>query len=522
MCALYHKYRPGSFAELVGQQQVSGPLSRALDEGRIHHAYLFSGPRGCGKTSTARILARSINCHVGPTSTPCGQCESCVALAPNGAGHVDVVELDAASNGGVDDARSLREKVLFASVASRWKIYIIDEAHMISPQAFNALLKVVEEPPPATCFIFATTEPERVLTTIRSRTFHYRLRLFTPEDMVSLLSRVCAEEGVTYEPSALSLVVRAGGGSPRDSESILDQLVSGSEGRELTYAETAAALGSTDTANLRDIVQAMANRDGGGLFKAVDHAIAHGGDPQRIAKDLLELLRDLLLLTVLSGDRDTAPTNFPLDFLHPLLEGRSRMSQTFIYNAAEVLAKVVSECKGAVPSRFVLEFALARTIELGGRDDHGPIVDGSTVNDRSSPALPTFTGAHSGLPQASTDGTYDVSGDQHLVDEGTARNPASPIDAKPIVADGAERLRASWRDILDAVRVKSRVAWIQLEDYAQIEQFDQGQLTLTFTSPAIAAQFERRSHHLKQAVRDVLDAEVDVVCTSRAGGAALA
>ncbi len=225
--ALYRKYRSATFAELIGQEHVTAPLSQALTSGRINHAYLFSGPRGCGKTSSARILARSLNCAQGPTATPCGVCDSCKELAPNGPGSIDVIEIDAASHGGVDDARDLRERAFFAPVRDRYKVYIIDEAHMVTTQGFNALLKLVEEPPDFLVFVFATTEPEKVLTTIRSRTHHYPFRLIPPSAMRAHLERICLAEGITVEPAVLPLVVRAGGGSARDSLSILDQLLAG-------------------------------------------------------------------------------------------------------------------------------------------------------------------------------------------------------------------------------------------------------------------------------------------------------
>src|SRR6059036_1549204 len=268
--ALYRKYRPGTFAELKGQEHVTGPLQQALRNGRIHHAYLFSGPRGCGKTSSARILARSLNCEKGPTPTPCEACDSCVALAPNGPGSLDVIEIDAASHNGVDDARDLRERAFFAPVSSQFKIYIIDEAHMVTTAAFNALLKLVEEPPPHVKFIFATTEPEKVLTTIKSRTFHYRFRLIPPAVLREFLAGLCRREGITVDPLVLPLVVRAGAGSARDSLSVLDQLAAGAGDDGISYERALSILGYTDTALLDDAVDAFAAGDGAAVFGAVD------------------------------------------------------------------------------------------------------------------------------------------------------------------------------------------------------------------------------------------------------------
>ncbi|MBW8711724.1 MAG: DNA polymerase III subunit gamma/tau, partial [Mycobacterium sp.] len=266
--ALYRKYRPATFADVVGQEHVTEPLSTALAAGRINHAYLFSGPRGCGKTSSARILARSLNCEQGPTPTPCGVCDSCVALAPNGPGSVDVVELDAASHGGVDDTRELRDRAFYAPAQSRYRIFIIDEAHMVTTAGFNALLKIVEEPPDHLIFVFATTEPEKVLPTIRSRTHHYPFRLLAPRTMRSLLERICASEDVSVDDAVYPLVIRAGGGSPRDTLSVLDQLLAGADENRVEYKRALALLGATDVALIDVAVDALAAGDAAALFGA--------------------------------------------------------------------------------------------------------------------------------------------------------------------------------------------------------------------------------------------------------------
>ena len=294
--ALYRKYRPATFAEVVGQEHVTAPLMNAVDGGRINHAYLFSGPRGCGKTSSARILARSLNCEQGPTSTPCGVCGSCIALAPDGPGSLDVMEIDAASHGGVDDARDLRERAFFAPVNSRYKVYIVDEAHMVTTQGFNALLKVVEEPPEFLVFVFATTEPDKVLSTIRSRTHHYPFRLVPPTTLRGLLEKTCVAEGVTVEPTVFPLVVRAGGGSVRDSLSILDQLLAGAGPEGVTYKTAVGLLGVTDDALLDETIDALAAHDAPAVFRAVDRVVEAGHDPRRFATDLLDRLRDLIVL----------------------------------------------------------------------------------------------------------------------------------------------------------------------------------------------------------------------------------
>ncbi|GMA41057.1 DNA polymerase III subunit gamma and tau [Mobilicoccus caccae] len=302
--ALYRRYRPQDFAEVIGQEHVTEPLMQALRSGRVGHAYLFSGPRGCGKTTSARILARCLNCEQGPTDTPCGECDSCVGLATGGSGSVDVIEIDAASHGGVDDARDLREKAAYGPAQSRYKVYIIDEAHMVTPQGFNALLKIVEEPPEHVKFVFATTEPEKVIGTIRSRTHHYPFRLVPPARLQSYLEELCERENVQVEPGVLSFVVRAGGGSVRDSLSVLDQLMAGSDEAGLTYAGAAALLGFTENELLDACVDALAAGDGAGMFRQIDRVIETGQDPRRFVEDLLERFRDLIVLAAVSHSPD--------------------------------------------------------------------------------------------------------------------------------------------------------------------------------------------------------------------------
>jgi DNA polymerase III subunit gamma/tau len=299
--ALYRRYRPATFAEVKGQEHVTEPLRQALRSGRVHHAYLFSGPRGCGKTSSARILARSLNCEQGPTPDPCGVCASCVALAPAGPGSIDVIEIDAASHGGIDDARDLRERAFYSPVAARYKIYIIDEAHMVTGGGFNALLKLVEEPPPHLKFVFATTEPEKVIPTIRSRTHHYPFRLVPPAVLRELLEEILSNEQMTYEPSVLPVVIRAGAGSVRDTLSVLDQLIAGTDESGLRYDRAIALLGYTDDALLDEMAEAFAVRDGAAVFLAIDHVVEAGHDPRRFAMDLLDRLRDLIVLASVPG-----------------------------------------------------------------------------------------------------------------------------------------------------------------------------------------------------------------------------
>ena len=360
--ALYRKYRPATFAEVVGQDHVTGPLQQALTSGRINHAYLFSGPRGCGKTSSARIMARSLNCEKGPTPTPCGSCESCVALAPDGPGSLDVIEIDAASHGGVDDARDLRERAFFAPVSSRYKVYIIDEAHMVSSQGFNALLKLVEEPPEFLVFIFATTEPDKVLPTIRSRTHHYPFRLIPPGVLRGLLERICGDEAVTVEPPVYPLVVRAGNGSARDSLSVLDQLLAGAGPAGVEYAKAVALLGVTDSALLDETIDALSARDGAAVFQAVDRVVEAGHDPRRFAGDLLDRLRDLLVLDAVPDAVVKGLLDGPADQLERMQDQAKRLGSATLSRLADIVHNGLVEMRGTTSPRLLLELVCARML----------------------------------------------------------------------------------------------------------------------------------------------------------------
>ncbi|WP_297846029.1 DNA polymerase III subunit gamma and tau [uncultured Corynebacterium sp.] len=360
--ALYRKYRPATFAEVVGQEQVTTPLSAALDAGRINHAYLFSGPRGCGKTSSARIMARSLNCEHGPTSTPCGKCDSCVSLAPGGPGNLDVTELDAASHNGVEDMRELRDRAYYAPAESRYRIFIIDEAHMISPSGANALLKVVEEPPEHVIFIFATTEPEKIIGTIRSRTHHYPFRLLTPPAMKGLLQRTVAAEGVHVEDAVYPMVIEAGGGSPRDTLSLLDQLLAGAGPDGLTYDLARPLLGVTDVSLLDDAIETLANQDKPGLFAMVDHVIEAGHDPRRFAVDLLDRLRDLMILQAVPGAIEAGLVSAPTDRASVLTAQAQRFSGPQLTYLASTVNDRISDLTGATSPRLLLEIMCAHLL----------------------------------------------------------------------------------------------------------------------------------------------------------------
>ncbi|MFI5490146.1 DNA polymerase III subunit gamma and tau [Micromonospora echinaurantiaca] len=372
--ALYRKYRPRSFAEMIGQEQVTEPLSQALRSGRLNHAYLFSGPRGCGKTSSARILARSLNCEQGPTPEPCGQCESCRSLAPDGGGSIDVIEIDAASHGGVDDARELREKAFFAPARSRFKIYIIDEAHMVSSAGFNALLKLVEEPPEYVKFIFATTEPEKVLGTIKSRTHHYPFRLFPPKVVRPYLEQLCEAEGVKVEPAVFPLVVRAGGGSMRDSLSVLDQLIAGAGPEGISYSRAAALLGVTDSALIDEMCDALAAGDGAAAYATVDRVAEAGHDLRRFASDLLERLRDLIVLQQVPDAAAKGLIDGPADQIERMTAQAQRLGPGTLSRCADIVHNGLVDMRGTTAPRLLLELICARMLLPGADDSTGGLL----------------------------------------------------------------------------------------------------------------------------------------------------
>ncbi len=360
--ALYRRYRPETFAELIGQTQVTDPLRTALRTNRVNHAYLFSGPRGCGKTTSARILARCLNCAEGPTDTPCGVCPSCVELARDGSGSLDVIEIDAASHGGVEDSRDLRDRAIFAPARDRYKIFILDEAHMVTNQGFNALLKIIEEPPEHVKFIFATTEPEKVIGTIRSRTHHYPFRLVPPAQMLDYIGSLSETEGVVAAPGVLPLVVRAGGGSVRDTLSLLDQLMAGSEAGSIEYERAVALLGYTHASLLDGVIDALGARDGAATFAAIDRVVQTGQDPRRFVEDLLERLRDLIVVGATNEGASAVLRGITADELDHLGRQAHSFGQAELSRSADVVNRALTDMTGATSPRLHLELMVARIL----------------------------------------------------------------------------------------------------------------------------------------------------------------
>ncbi len=528
--ALYRKYRPSTFADVVGQEHVTEPLSTALSAGRINHAYLFSGPRGCGKTSSARILARSLNCDQGPTATPCGVCDSCVALAPNGPGSVDVVELDAASHGGVDDTRELRDRAFYAPAQSRYRIFIVDEAHMVTTAGFNALLKIVEEPPEHLIFVFATTEPEKVLPTIRSRTHHYPFRLLAPRTMRSLVERICEQEGVEVDETVYPLVIRAGGGSPRDTLSVLDQLLAGADANRVLYSRALALLGATDVALIDDAVDALAAGDAAALFGAVESVIDAGHDPRRFATDLLERFRDLIVLQAVPDAAARGVVDAPGDVLERMRDQAARLGAGTLTRYAEVVHAGLGEMRGATAPRLLLEVMCARLLLPSASDTESALLQRieriETRLDVSVPSDSATFGASSAAPKQftrkSNAATPPAEEPAPAPEPVPTPKPAPAVTPEPVqpppeveapaapavpVAGepDAAAIRRQWSTVLDKVRERSRSLAVMLAG-AVVRTVDGGTLLLIHESAPLAKRLneQRNTEVVEEALKDAL------------------
>jgi DNA polymerase III subunit gamma/tau len=572
VAALYRRYRPETFAELIGQSQVTDPLRTALRTDRVNHAYLFSGPRGCGKTTSARILARCLNCAEGPTDTPCGVCPSCVELSRDGGGSLDVVEIDAASHNGVDDARDLRERAVFAPARDRFKIFILDEAHMVTPQGFNALLKIVEEPPEHVKFIFATTEPEKVIGTIRSRTHHYPFRLVPPAQMLDYVQTLCDSEKVTVEPGVLPLVVRAGGGSVRDTLSLLDQLMAGSEGDVVDYERAVALLGYTHGALLDEVVDALGARDAAAAFGSVDRVIQTGQDPRRFVEDLLERLRDLIIVAATSGNAQAVLRGVPQDQLDRMIQQASTFGTAELSRAADVVNAALSEMTGATSPRLHLELMVARMLVPSSDDtERGALARVERLERRigveqdaaapaarpdpapagrvapqarieTSPAKPVVepvenspAGApEAAVPEVSTSSTTESSTTESSTTESsttdvpvstsstTERPTPQPVAAKAAGEVTLDQLRNAWPEVLESVQKTKMSAWAVVYT-ATARALDGDVLTLSFVSQADVDSFKQPqgagegvSEVLRRAIVDVLGLRVKFIARADA------
>ena len=482
--ALYRRYRPENFAELIGQSQVTAPLMAALRADRVNHAYLFSGPRGCGKTSSARILARCLNCAEGPTDTPCGKCDSCVELARDGGGSLDVVEIDAASHNGVDDARELRERAGYAPARDRYKIFILDEAHMVTPQGFNALLKIVEEPPAHVKFIFATTEPEKVIATIRSRTHHYPFRLVPPAQMIDYLEEVCTSEKVEIAPGVMPLVVRSGGGSVRDSLSLLDQLIAGSEGR-VEYDRAVALLGYTPESLLDEAVDALAIRDSASAFSSVDKVIQSGQDPRQFVEDLLERLRDIILVASVGSEAKSVLRGSTDDMIDKMRAQAGKFGQAELTHAASEVNAALSAMSGATSPKLHLELMIAKVLVPGADDSEiGSLARIERLERR--------IGIGEGAAPVGSPAPAPVVAVAAPVVEPVAAAPA------PVGAVTLAQLKAAWPEILRKVETKSMAAWLVAFGLDVID-FDVDVLTVRFPS-----QYDLEKFKAAEGAPDVL------------------
>lgn len=529
--ALYRRYRPQKFQDVIGQDQVTKPLMAALRGERTAHAYLFSGPRGCGKTTSARILARCLNCAQGPTDTPCGECDSCRELGASGSGSLDVIEMDAASHGGVDDARELVERAAFAPVRDRYKIFIVDEAHMVTNQGFNALLKLVEEPPEYIKFIFATTEPEKVIPTIRSRTHHYPFRLVPPELLEELMSGLCAEEGVEIGSGVLPLVVRAGAGSVRDSLSVLDQLIGGSEDSTVSYEAAIGLLGYTDSALLDDAVDAIAAQDGKTLFDVVDRIVQSGHAPRRFVEDLLQRLRDLIILSLAGDSAVDALSSVPADQLAHMQEQAKNLGAARASRCADLTNEALSSMVGATSPRLQLELLCARLLLPYVSEQSSSATAGAPASPAAVPSVPVGEAVppssqtisklreQFGKPSVKPE-TPALARPAEPQVEATLSTPTpeedAPVAPKPAPPKSSDTLtiRRRWLEVIDAIKAMpgGKSTAPLLAQWVQVGSYEDGVLALQFRNPSMARNLtEDRTALITAALYDVLGIKARVI-----------
>ena len=515
--ALYRKYRPSTFADVIGQEHVTTPLSNALTSGQIHHAYLFSGPRGCGKTSSARIMARSLNCENGPTPNPCGTCQSCKDLVANGPGSLDVIELDAATHGLVDDARDLRDKAFFAPVQSRYKIYIIDEAHQLGPGAANALLKVVEEPPAHVLFIFATTEPEKLISTIRSRTHHYPFRLVPPAILSTHLEKVCESEGIKVAKGVIQLVVRASGGSVRDAQSILGQLLAGAGSDGVTYEIAVALLGYTDSALLDEAIDSLAASDSASLFNTVDRVVESGQDPKRFAQDLLERLRDLIIVGAVDENNSQVLVQIPTDQLDRMRTQAKLIGIANLIRSADLLANGLTQMRGATPPRLILELVCGQIMLPQANDaavsarleklERGAISTAPTAEVKAAKSEPVLNTVKA-EPKVEVKPVVAVKTEPVMVE-------SKPTNHKPSGVADIATLRRLWPQVIENVKGKRRLTWSLLATSAQILSVDEESISIGIVNAGARDSFVRSESDviLSNAFEEVAGVRRKIVAT---------
>jgi DNA polymerase-3 subunit gamma/tau len=510
--ALYRKYRPSVFADVIGQEHVTVPLSNALESGRTHHAYLFSGPRGCGKTSSARIMARSLNCVKGPTPNPCGECQSCNDLVANGPGSLDVIELDAATHGLVDDARDLRDKAFFAPVQSRYKIYIIDEAHQLGPGAANALLKVVEEPPPHVIFIFATTEPEKLIATIRSRTHHYPFRLVPPGILAAHLEKICNHEGVSVAKGVIPLVVRASGGSVRDALSVLGQLLAGAGKDGVSYEIAIQLLGFTDGALLDDAIDAIAAHDGATLFKTIDRVIESGHDPRRFTSDMLERIRDLMIVDALKDSASNSILrDIPDDQMERMRNQANRIGTANLSRAADIAAEGLTQMRGATAPRLMLELICGRILLPIGDSGESGMLSRIERLERAENIAPMTTPAR--VAEKKAEAVVAPEKTEPVKSEVKEAPPAPKVTSAPGAFDIAA-LRRAWPDVIEDVKKRRRLTWSLLSASAQVLAVDDTAITIGIVNAGARDSFVRSESDeiLRKAFVDVVGIDRKIEC----------